>query len=453
MTSITEIAEKMQTVLTTIPDTIARETGFVQRVSKVTASAFSQTCVLGWMWNPIATLDGLTATAATLGLSISPPGLHQRFTREAATLLQKVLQAAVNEVVAADPVAIPILNRFAGVIVQDSSGITLPTALAKVWEGCGGSGPSAALKIQVGLDLRTGTLQGPFLQEGRSQDRTSPLQGPMLHDGHSQGLTSPLQEPSPSARVLRLNDLGYFSLDNLQALGEHGEYYLTRLQVNTVVFDEGGNRIEVPRLLQEQDCGLVDIPIQIGVSHRLPVRLVAAHVPEEVANERRRKLKDEARHKGQTVSKARLRLANWTIYVTNVPVALLSLREAMVMARVRWQIELLFKLWKGHGRIDEWRSEKPWRILCEVYAKLIAMVIQHWLVLICFWRYPDRSMVKAAQVVRDNVALLVSGMRGLIPMPVVIEQIQRHAGAGCRMNRRRKKPNAYQLLLDLQNVA
>lgn len=438
MTSITGIAEKMQTVLTSTANSFARETGFVRRVGKVTASAFCQTCVLGWLRNPAATLDELTVTAAGLGLCISSPGLHQRFTREAAALLQNVLQAVVSEVVSAEPVAIPILNRFAAVIVQDGSTISLPSALAKVWQGCGNGGdePSAALKIQVGLDLRTGALQGPILQNGRSQDRTSPLQG-----------------PSGTAKVLRLNDLGYFSLDNLQELDEQGEFYLTRLQAGTLVFDRDGSRVDLLRLLQEQGIGIVDMPIQIGRVHRLPVRLVAARVPEEVANERRRKLNDEARKKGQHVSEERLRLADWTIYVTNVPEELLSWKDAMIMARVRWQIELLFKLWKQHGRIDEWRSNNPWRILCEVYAKLIAMVLQHWLLLVCSWRYPDRSMVKAAQIVRDNVGLLVSGMRNAIPLTVAIEQIRAWAAAGCRMNRRRKRPNTYQLLLDLQDAS
>jgi hypothetical protein len=436
MTSITGIAQKMQTILTTKPDSIARETGFVQRVSKVSASAFCQTCVLGWLRNPAATLDGLTATAAGLGLSISPPGLHQRFSPQAATLLQEVLQATVSEVVTADPVAIAVLNRFAGVIVQDSSTITLPTALAEIWEGCGGSGSDAALKIQVGLDLRTGALQGPILQDGRSHDRTSPLLG-----------------VSGLAKVLRLNDLGYFSLDNLQQLDEHGEYYLTRLQVQTAVFDGDGNRIELWRFLQEQKVNVVDTPIRIGATHRLPVRLVAARVSEEVANQRRRRLHDEARHKGQAVSVARLRLADWTIYVTNALVELLPPRDAMIMARIRWQIELLFKLWKQHGCIDEWRSENPWRILCEIYAKLIAMVIQHWLVLVCSWQYPDRSMVKAAQVVRENVALLICGMRGAIPMVVAIQQIQACEAGGCHMNKRQKEPNAYQRLEELEDVA
>jgi len=37
-------------------------------------------------------------------------------------------------------------------------------------------------------------------------------------------------------------------------------------------------------------------------------------------------------------------------------------------------------LWKEHGQIDEWRSKKPWRILCEFYGKLAAMLIQQWLI-------------------------------------------------------------------------
>ena len=33
--------------------------------------------------------------------------------------------------------------------------------------------------------------------------------------------------------------------------------------------------------------------------------------------------------------------------------------EAVGLARIRWQIELIFKLWKGRGGIDRWRSSKP----------------------------------------------------------------------------------------------
>jgi len=48
-----------------------------------------------------------------------------------------------------------------------------------------------------------------------------------------------------------------------------------------------------------------------------------------------------------------------------------------VIYSLRWQIELLFKLWKSHFELDKWHTENPWRMLCEIYAKLLAILIQH----------------------------------------------------------------------------
>ena len=94
--------------------------------------------------------------------------------------------------------------------------------------------------------------------------------------------------------------------------------------------------------------------------------------------------------------------------MTNVPPERLSLRKALILIRVRWQVELLFKLWKSLGQSDEWRTTKPWRILCEVYAKLLALLIQHWLFPFKYWSFPDRSLAKAAQTVR-RLALIPIG--------------------------------------------
>jgi len=434
MTTRPRIAEAMQTVLTTTADDAAQETGFVQRASKMGGASFAQTLVFGWLENPQATLEELSQTAAAVGVVITPQGLDQRFSESAARCLQKVLEAAVNEVIASEPVAIPILQRFAEVYLDDSSTVPLPKELAEVWLGSGTARPgaSAGLKLQVRLEYTCGTLHGPFLQDGRSHDRKSVL-----------------QQVPVVAHSLRIADLGYYSLDVLEARDAQDGYWLFRAQVQTKLYTQDGRKWTLVELLQSLPDAEIDMPVQLSVKHRLPARLLAARIPQEVAEKRRRALRKEARRRGQPVSKARLALADWNIFVTNVPVELLTLREALVLARIRWQIELLFKLWKSHGQIDEWRSHKPWRILCEVYAKLIAMILQHWLLLLSCWRYPDRSLFKAAKTIRKHAITLACTMASTSALSQAIETIQRCLSVGCRINKRRAQPHAYQLLLDL----
>jgi hypothetical protein len=434
MTTITQVAQAMQTVLTVVAEKAARVTGFVQRESKLTGATFCQTLVFGWLANPQATLEELAQTAAIVGVEISPQGLDQRFTRAAAACLKQVLDVAVETVVTADAVAVPILQRFNGVYIQDGSTLVLPDALAEVWQGCGGNpGQSAAaLKLQVRLDMVAGRLSGPYLQDGRAHDRSAALQ------------TAPLPAGS-----LRLADLGYWSLEALRAMDVADVFWLSRLQAQTAVFDASGRRWDVVRLLEAQASPTVDIPVELGVNQRLPARLLAVRAPQEVADLRRMRMKDEARRRGKMVTAAQLKLADWNIFVTNVPADRLTLREALVVARVRWQIELIFKLWKSHSRIDEWRSAKPWRILCEVYAKLIAVVIQHWMFLVGCWAYPNRSLFKAAQTVQKHAWHLASAFDCEARLTQALATLQRCLATGCRINKRRTIPHTYQLLLAL----
>jgi hypothetical protein len=65
-------------------------------------------------------------------VSITPQALDQRFTETATAYLKQVLHAALARVIAADPVAIPLLARFTAVSFQDSSTIVLPDVLAPV---------------------------------------------------------------------------------------------------------------------------------------------------------------------------------------------------------------------------------------------------------------------------------------------------------------------------------
>src|SRR5580704_5564258 len=125
--SVADVAEALQIIFTSTADAAADRTQFVKRTSKLSGAAFVQALTFGWLANPQATLEELAQAAGTAGVSISPQALEQRFTPQAAACLLEVLQAAVARVLAANPVAVPILNRFpGGIAVLDSTIIALP---------------------------------------------------------------------------------------------------------------------------------------------------------------------------------------------------------------------------------------------------------------------------------------------------------------------------------------
>jgi DDE family transposase len=431
MKSVSQVAQAIQSIFSQA-DQIAQQSGFVQRNRKLTGKGFLQTLVLTWWNNPHASRETLSCMAASLGIAISAQGISDRLNEAAARFLNRMLSQSVTHLVAADPVGIELLQRFGAVIVLDSSTIQLPDALSCLWRGNGGrscEGTQAAMKLHVGLELVQGSLHGPFLSDGRSHESASTL-----------------AEQRWPAGSLRITDLGYFKLDVFAQLAAAGSYFLSRLDPTCLLFDEAGQPLELLSWLQ-QGAACMDEPIHLGKQHRLPVRLIALRVPQEVAEARREKMQREARDRGQSISARRLALADWTLLITNVPSHLLNPTQALVLAKARWQIELLFKLWKQDGELDCWCGKKPWAILCELYAKLIALVFQHWLLLVGCWEAADRSLVKAAQVLRAWVPLLAAAWRGWISFPCVVQHLRCLLASGCRINPRKKRPNTYQFLL------
>lgn len=101
-----------------------------------------------------------------------------------------------------------------------------------------------------------------------------------------------------------------------------------------------------------------------------------------------------------------------------------------------------------YGQIDDWRTAHGWRVLCELYAKLIGMVLQHWLIVLFAWQDEQRSLVKLAQVVRDTCWTLMEALAGQRSLHCALQAIERRMRSGCRMNKRKKHPNSAQLLCD-----
>ena len=161
-----------------------------------------------------------------------------------------------------------------------------------------------------------------------------------------------------------------------------------------------------------------------------------------------KKLGGKSRQKSKRTSKSPVTVADWAILLTNVPAELLSPQEALVVMRCRWQIELLWKLWKQYGKIDAWRSGKPARIETEIYAKILGLLIQHWMTILGCWQDPQRSLRKAQQVSQWGACALGFALVGEMSLSRVIERITGAMGKGCRIDSRRKKPNTYQLVRD-----
>jgi len=434
MSSIAQIAQTLQTVLVQEANRLAREIGFTQRKVKWDGSSFIKTLVLGFLSSPEASYSQLSQTAAAVGVNISNQGLEQRFSKTAATFVYEVLQIMIAHAVCANANPFRVLDSFCGIYIRDSSVVSLPNSLVDVWRGVGNqSGETAALKLHVNLDFQTGQIHGPIIQEARAHDQTSSFQTERLPAG-----------------ALHLADLGYFNLDRFAEDDAAGVFWITRLKLSTNVHGPDGQSLDLMSRLSTSEEPLVESQVYLGQEHRLPCRLIAVRVPQEVADRRRQNLKEWGRKKQKPVSAMRLKLADWTVVVTNVPEEQLSAHEVLTLLRVRWQVELLFKVWKSYLKVDEWRSHNPWRILCEIYAKLIGACVLQWIFAVSLWPYPDRSLFQATSTVQQWAMALAIAMQDLTQLLATLTGLCNCLMAGCRQQKRKKHPATFQQLLGLR---
>lgn len=421
----------MQALLTTEADELARSSGFVRREREVRGSNFAQALVFTAMADPEAPGSRLHATAALVGLNASRQAIDKRFDPGAAGFLRQRLAAAVTGAVTG-AVDIPLLRRSSAVTVLGSSTVALADALAGVHRG-GRSGTTAgakaAVKLTVGPDLKSGALLGPELSDGRAAD-----------------LSAASARAAPPRGGPQLADQNYFSLKRFARRGRDGAYWLSRFKAGTVASDTRGQRLDLPARPRAAGGGDVDLDVVLGSEERVACRLIARRVPAEVAALRRQRLLDKSRRRGDRVSALSLALCDWTAPVTNVPRGLMSAEEAMALARMRWQIELIFKLWKSRGRVDESRSTKPCAALCEVDGKLLAQVVRHWVIVVGAWSRRDRSMTKAAAIVGALAMSLASAIRSVSRLRWALGHARRVMQAAARMEKRRASPNAHDLI-------
>jgi hypothetical protein len=160
-------------------------------------------------------------------------------------------------------------------------------------------------------------------------------------------------------------------------------------------------------------------------------------------------LRRGAQKKGQVVTAERLALCHWTVHLTNLPPELANASEVETWRRSRWQIELLFKLWKSNGGLERSRSADPDRVRCEVLGKMLAMVVQHWVLWASCWEEPAQNLRKAARSVRDGATSLAAALqKGLRAWIEVLELVRLGVARVAKVSRRQDRPPTYARLQD-----
>lgn len=430
MLTLAQLQEELQNLFRVTARQAGRESQFICRQRKMSGETFVASLVWGWMANPQASLVELSQSAALCGLKISPQGLAQRMSQSAAECLRQVLEASLVLVAQGSRGSDTFLKRFNGVYLLDSTEVAVPDEWAMMWSGGGNQHHRrGALKLQTLWDYQGGSLHFS-LHPARCHDAGLPVG--VLPKG-----------------AIRVSDSGYFAVDNLNQLEQQGGFYLTRVPCKVCVYDEQGHSSRLSDFLRHRANPDFDGWISL-TAKGLACRLLAQRVPESVAVQRQARLRQTAKRKGKTVSQEALALTAWTILATNLPHTHLSFAEAFTLLRLRWQIELLFKLWKQHTGLETCRSRHPHRIMCEIYAKLLGLVIQHAVLLATCWDIPNHSLVKLAQTIRKSAFLLAYAVwTEPLQFDAIFTQLRFVLRSGCRLDTRKAQPSHFQRLLSL----
>ena len=401
----------------------------IKRVRKFDPRSFAQTFILAFLQNPDASSAEIAGIAASCDVPLTVQAIDKRFTQVAADFFQTMFCLSTKLVVQASQSLAPILDRFTAVNVIDGSSISLPDSQAKLYKGRGGSHASgkSALKLQTEIDLKTGALECVDIEQGCEADVACARQSVFRQEG-----------------ALRITDLGYFSIAVFIAIANMNAYFLSRIQRTTLVHFAGKSIGNVVDFLCHRNENVIDCRIEIGSQDRLACRLIGWRVPGPQAAERRRKLRLSQKKRGRgEPSQEALKACDWMFLVTNVPEEKLSFKEAIVLYRARWQIELLFKRWKSIGLIATLTGKNDAAIMVRLWARLCASVIQHWLTVLCSWR-PDLliSFARVAKNIRtivSQIAMALSKDGSVTLLERILQRFYETAAVSARADKRTKR--------------
>jgi hypothetical protein len=178
-----------------------------------------------------------------------------------------------------------------------------------------------------------------------------------------------------------LADAGYAKAEQLAAVRASGAEFIVRCAPKQIrLYLPSGERLKVVDELEKQGSGKKVVSMNVMVGSKIGMQkawLHAYRLPEEKAQEARRRLKRRAQKKyGGKVSKEILFLADWVLILTSLPPETASPKVVGKLYRGRWQIEIVIKRLKSLLDLDALRARRGSR-LAKVYllGKLLYSLI------------------------------------------------------------------------------
>jgi hypothetical protein len=311
-------------------------------------------------------LDQLAKAAHKINpeINLSGQSFKERFNAYAVAFLKAMLAEALKTTAPAADRVTPLLEVFSAVYLLDSSTVILPESLQEAYQGCGGAGAKAAAKLFLLVNWLTGSYETLRIRAGRKADQNM---GEEFLPGREAG-------------ALWLFDLGFFNAAFLAQIAKAPSFFLCRLPASQVTFWARNTMGELERcdldlLLRRGLRELYEVEVVFGPKREVVARLIIAPVPQEVAAKRRRKIREAARTQGRMPAQRSLRRCDWTLILTNASEQQLPTSTALEVYGVRWQVELIFKLFKHDAKLEQTLATEKRRAECEFYAKLIAILL------------------------------------------------------------------------------
>lgn len=196
---------------------------------------------------------------------------------------------------------------------------------------------------------------------------------------------------------LMIGDRGYAHRSGLGQLVAAEAFYVLRIPwQNVPLHHHDGTRVDLLSLLRslpeaEASEFRVQVPLADGTSH--DGRLVAVRRSEPAAEAAREKIVNQKRKKGQSIDPRTLEAAGFFFVLTNLPEDFPA-DEVLALYRMRWQIEMKFKIMKSVTALDHLPVRDQELAQTYVITKLLATLMVDQLVnqydSFSPWGYPLR---------------------------------------------------------------